>query len=236
MRALLSERSLAKASIKPCRDHKMPPSFRRINKRAQHLAARERRLTDREAALAKRELDLRERELNLREWNLAADSAAAAAPPAFGAAAAGPAPAAPARIPRAARPRGRQSNAPIEFDEAINYVTKIKTRFAKQPETYKAFLEILHTYQKEQKTIATVYAEVATLFQGHPDLVEEFTRFLPDGEGRIRRNLTKWRAATLVIGRLAVLYRRTLNKLYAPGASGYHACRVEFENLQSEVC
>ena len=41
--------------------------------------------------------------------------------------------------------------APIEFDQAINYVTKIKTRFAKQPETYKAFLEILHTYQKEQK-------------------------------------------------------------------------------------
>ena len=36
--------------------------------------------------------------------------------------------------------------APIEFDQAINYVTKIKTRFAKQPEIYKAFLEILHTY------------------------------------------------------------------------------------------
>ena len=53
-----------------------------------------------------------------------------------------------------------QKKAPIEFDQAINYVTKIKTRFAKQPETYKAFLEILHTYQKEQKTIKEVYEQV----------------------------------------------------------------------------
>ena len=52
--------------------------------------------------------------------------------------------------------------APIEFDQAINYVTKIKTRFAKQPETYKAFLEILHTYQKEQRTIKEVYEQVRT--------------------------------------------------------------------------
>lgn len=54
-----------------------------------------------------------------------------------------------------------QKKAPIEFDQAINYVTKIKTRFAKQPETYKAFLEILHTYQKEQKTIKEVYEQVS---------------------------------------------------------------------------
>ena len=70
---------------------------------------------------------------------------------------------------------------PIEFDQAINYVTKIKTRFAKQPETYKAFLEILHTYQKEQKTIKEVYEQVSTLFKNHSDLLGEFSQFLPDG-------------------------------------------------------
>ena len=43
-------------------------------------------------------------------------------------------------------PPAQQKKAPIEFDQAINYVTKIKQRFAKQPETYKQFLEILHTY------------------------------------------------------------------------------------------
>ncbi|XP_065831887.1 paired amphipathic helix protein Sin3a-like isoform X2 [Oscarella lobularis] len=40
----------------------------------------------------------------------------------------------------------------IEFNHAINYVNKIKNRFQARPETYKAFLEILHTYQKEQRT------------------------------------------------------------------------------------
>ena len=36
---------------------------------------------------------------------------------------------------------------PVEFDNAIAYVTAIKKRFEHQPETYKAFLEVLHTYQ-----------------------------------------------------------------------------------------
>ena len=74
-----------------------------------------------------------------------------------------------------------QKKAPIEFDQAINYVTKIKPRFAKQPETYKQFLEILHTYQKEQKTIKEVYEQVSTLFKNHADLLGEFSQFLPDG-------------------------------------------------------
>merc|ERR1719201_755763 len=78
-------------------------------------------------------------------------------------------------------PSQSQKKAPIEFDQAINYVTKIKTRFAKQPETYKAFLETLHTYQKEQKTIKEVYEQVSTLFKNHTDLLGEFSQFLPDG-------------------------------------------------------
>lgn len=40
---------------------------------------------------------------------------------------------------------------PAEFDHAITYVTTIKKRFSHEPQTYKAFLEILHTYQKEQR-------------------------------------------------------------------------------------
>merc|ERR1719399_104347 len=89
------------------------------------------------------------------------------------------APAPPPAQPPQAQPPAKK--APIEFDQAINYVTKIKTRFAKQPETYKAFLEILHTYQKEQKTIKEVYEQVSTLFKNHSDLLGEFSQFLPDG-------------------------------------------------------
>lgn len=70
--------------------------------------------------------------------------------------------------------------APMEFDHAINYVTTIKKRFHAAPETYKKFLEILHTYQKEQRGIKEVLDEVSTLFADHPDLLKEFTYFLPD--------------------------------------------------------
>jgi paired amphipathic helix protein Sin3a len=41
-------------------------------------------------------------------------------------------------------------------------------------------LEILHTYQKEQRGIKEVLEQVAHLFQDHPDLLKEFTFFLPD--------------------------------------------------------
>uniref|UniRef100_A0A669F3Y2 SIN3 transcription regulator family member A n=1 Tax=Oreochromis niloticus TaxID=8128 RepID=A0A669F3Y2_ORENI len=45
-----------------------------------------------------------------------------------------------------------QNNQPVEFNHAINYVNKIKNRFQGQPDIYKAFLEILHTYQLLSKT------------------------------------------------------------------------------------
>ncbi|CAH1252012.1 SIN3A [Branchiostoma lanceolatum] len=85
-----------------------------------------------------------------------------------------------------------QGSQPVEFNHAINYVNKIKNRFQGQPDIYKAFLEILHTYQKEQRNIkegyataptlteAEVYAQVAKLFQNQEDLLAEFGQFLPD--------------------------------------------------------
>ncbi|CAF0962194.1 unnamed protein product [Rotaria magnacalcarata] len=95
------------------------------------------------------------------------------------------------------------SGQPVEFNHAINYVNKIKNRFHQNPNVYKTFLEILHTYQKQQKdakespTISSttnnegnnqgiflseteVYAKVAQLFTNHEDLLSEFSQFLPD--------------------------------------------------------
>lgn len=46
---------------------------------------------------------------------------------------------------------------PVEFNHAINYVNKIKTRFANQPDTYRYFLEILQTYQRDDKPIKEVF-------------------------------------------------------------------------------
>ncbi|OBZ68377.1 Paired amphipathic helix protein pst1 [Grifola frondosa] len=40
-----------------------------------------------------------------------------------------------------------------EFNHAIQFLNKIKTRYAEDQETYKQFLEILQTYQKEQRQL-----------------------------------------------------------------------------------
>ncbi|KAK6462826.1 hypothetical protein DFJ63DRAFT_175977 [Scheffersomyces coipomensis] len=73
-----------------------------------------------------------------------------------------------------------QGGGQIEFNHAISYVNKIKTRFANQPDIYKQFLEILQTYQREQKPISEVYEQVTVLFANSPDLLDDFKQFLPD--------------------------------------------------------
>ncbi|KAJ2057390.1 hypothetical protein GGI17_005671 [Coemansia sp. S146] len=77
-------------------------------------------------------------------------------------------------------PAQRSRQVPMEFNHAINYVNKIKMRFAAEPDRYKEFLEILQTYQKESRPIQDVYAQVQVLFAGAPDLLDEFKQFLPD--------------------------------------------------------
>ncbi|CAN7113330.1 unnamed protein product [Brassica rapa subsp. narinosa] len=67
----------------------------------------------------------------------------------------------------------------VDFEEAIHFVNKIKTRFKHDEHVYKSFLGILNLYRKEKKGISEVYNEVSILFEGHSDLLEEFTRFLP---------------------------------------------------------
>ncbi|KAI0488543.1 hypothetical protein KFK09_028379 [Dendrobium nobile] len=69
---------------------------------------------------------------------------------------------------------------PVEFEEAISFVNKIKNRFQNEEHIYKAFLDILNMYRRENKSIHDVYQEVAVLFQSHHDLLEEFTHFLPN--------------------------------------------------------
>ncbi|CAY70276.1 Component of the Sin3p-Rpd3p histone deacetylase complex [Komagataella phaffii GS115] len=77
-----------------------------------------------------------------------------------------------------------QNGAQVGFNHAISYVNKIKTRFANQPDIYKSFLEILQTYQKEQKPINEVYQQVTVLFQNAPDLLDDFEQFLPETSGQ----------------------------------------------------
>ncbi|KAH8111835.1 hypothetical protein DFH11DRAFT_1690122 [Phellopilus nigrolimitatus] len=79
--------------------------------------------------------------------------------------------------------RGRQGPAGAqEFHHAIQYVNKIKTRFEDDPDTYKLFLDILHSYRKDQNH-DDVYLQVQNLFRDAPDLLTEFKNFLPPDGG-----------------------------------------------------
>ncbi|XP_077237908.1 paired amphipathic helix protein Sin3-like 3 [Tasmannia lanceolata] len=69
---------------------------------------------------------------------------------------------------------------PVKFEEAVDFVNKIKTRFQTDEQVYKSFLEILNMYRMGQKTANEVFQEVALLFHDHDDLLEDFTHFLPD--------------------------------------------------------
>ncbi|KAG7452216.1 uncharacterized protein BT62DRAFT_926424 [Guyanagaster necrorhizus] len=69
---------------------------------------------------------------------------------------------------------------PGEFNHAIQYLNKIKARYSDIPNTYKQFLDILQTYQKEQKHTQEVYSQVRVLFKDAPDLLAEFKDFLPE--------------------------------------------------------
>lgn len=73
-----------------------------------------------------------------------------------------------------------QAKKPVEFEEAIQFVNKIKMRFQGDDRVYKSFLDILNMYRKENKPIKEVHQEVAALLHNQPDLLKEFTNFLPD--------------------------------------------------------
>jgi len=84
-----------------------------------------------------------------------------------------------------------EKRGPVEFNHAISYVNKIKNRFQDRPEIYKQFLEILQTYQREQKPIQDVYSQVTSLFHTAPDLLEDFKQFLPESAAQTRSGVSR---------------------------------------------
>ncbi|EAU92595.2 transcription regulatory protein [Coprinopsis cinerea okayama7 len=79
----------------------------------------------------------------------------------------------------------QESKTAGDFNLAIQYLNKIKARYADDPNTYKQFLDILQTYQKEQRHLhdSQVYVQVQMLFKDAPDLIAEFKAFLPEAMG-----------------------------------------------------
>ncbi|KAM3253172.1 hypothetical protein P3L10_007242 [Capsicum annuum] len=65
------------------------------------------------------------------------------------------------------------------YEQALSFVGKIKERLGSDHE-YQSFLDIMRKYGKECNDVEKLYHKIATLLNDYPDLLEEFTRFLPD--------------------------------------------------------
>uniref|UniRef100_A0A673M0L4 Paired amphipathic helix protein Sin3b n=1 Tax=Sinocyclocheilus rhinocerous TaxID=307959 RepID=A0A673M0L4_9TELE len=126
---------------------------------------------------------------------------------------------------------------PVEFDSAISYVNKIKNRFLDNPETYRAFLEILHTYQKEQLEVKEsrgrstggmtedeVFSKVASLFKGQEDLLAEFGQFLPDA----KRSLQGCSISKVTVKRIKKICQYSYSKDPSFASVGKHGILREF--------
>ncbi|XP_045812810.1 paired amphipathic helix protein Sin3-like 4 [Trifolium pratense] len=70
----------------------------------------------------------------------------------------------------------------VNKEDAVNFLKKIKTQFQdiEDVHIYYSFLHILIMYYKKQKSFTEVCQEVAFIFKDHPDLLDEFTQFLPE--------------------------------------------------------
>jgi histone deacetylase complex regulatory component SIN3 len=72
----------------------------------------------------------------------------------------------------------------VNHIDAVRYIAHVKQRFAQFPEKYETFVSILHWYQlyrQEDGVVQQVVEQVTRLFEGYPDLLYQFGRFLPEG-------------------------------------------------------
>lgn len=67
-----------------------------------------------------------------------------------------------------------------EIEQAVDYVTLVKSTFADEPEVYVQFFGTLSRYQSRSIDTSAVIEAVDLLFQDHPTLLRGFDAFLPE--------------------------------------------------------
>ncbi|KAL7911958.1 prion-inhibition and propagation domain-containing protein [Trichoderma velutinum] len=85
----------------------------------------------------------------------------------------------PSRIDQFQGPDQPTPRGPVDLNDALAYVEKVKVRFQSRPIMYKYFLDILQTYQRDTLPIKEVHDSLTKLFESEPDLMEGFKQFLP---------------------------------------------------------
>ena len=68
-----------------------------------------------------------------------------------------------------------------DIKDGLHYIRRVKAEFIGEPETYKQFIEIMHSYRKPEISTEETMRRVSALFAGHGQLLYGFNMFLPDG-------------------------------------------------------
>ncbi|CAI9109586.1 OLC1v1009430C1 [Oldenlandia corymbosa var. corymbosa] len=72
-------------------------------------------------------------------------------------------------------------NPPVVYDttDAINYMREVRDTFLDQKEKYDAFIALMREYKDKRVDNPGVIAGLKKLFEGHPNLLLGFNKFLP---------------------------------------------------------
>ncbi|XP_051121672.1 paired amphipathic helix protein Sin3-like 4 [Andrographis paniculata] len=69
---------------------------------------------------------------------------------------------------------------PVEFNDAIEFVEKIKATFQdRDHDVYTASIDILDMFRKGRKSAKEVYSKISVLFGDHVEFIIDFAHFLP---------------------------------------------------------
>ncbi|KAI0313378.1 hypothetical protein OF83DRAFT_558985 [Amylostereum chailletii] len=69
----------------------------------------------------------------------------------------------------------------LNVNDALTYLDAVKAQFNDRPDVYNVFLDIMKEFKSQVIDTPGVIARVATLFHGHPALIQGFNTFLPVG-------------------------------------------------------
>ncbi|CAL9126654.1 unnamed protein product [Musa textilis] len=89
-------------------------------------------------------------------------------------------------------PKGWDAPAPSvsekkpDYQDALNHVRRVRSRFSNNEAKYTSFLDIFRMHRTDRKPMDQVHEEVMAFFQGHDDLLEEYSFFVNHGSERMR--------------------------------------------------
>ncbi|CAL9773940.1 unnamed protein product [Musa acuminata subsp. burmannicoides] len=89
-------------------------------------------------------------------------------------------------------PKGWDAPAPSvsekkpDYRDALAHVRRVRSRFSNNEAKYTSFLDIFRMHRTDRKPMDQVHEEVMALFQGHDDLLEEYSFFFNHGSERKR--------------------------------------------------